>query len=88
VTRPDRTEEGARGREARRLLNGLRGSDKSGGDRAPAVQARNAGLNSREEDALDHENGRPFGLNMTASAIADRVNGDPAAARDEYLKRH
>ena len=82
MTRPDYPQEGERGREARRLLSGLRGKDKSGDDDAPAVQARNAGLGARAEAAIDAENARPFGLNIAAQVIASRVDGT------EYQRRH
>jgi hypothetical protein len=66
--------------------------DKAGeDDDLPAISERNAGLNRREEVALDAENDgsgtwRRWGAE---NVIHSRVHGDPhSPARDEYLKRH
>jgi hypothetical protein len=82
MTRAGHPREGKRGQEAQRLKSALWGKDKAGDDKSPAVDASNAGLSRREEIALNRENGRPFGLNMTAQTIRGRVNGS------EYDRRH
>jgi hypothetical protein len=68
----------------------LRGKDKANADDlSPAIRPENVGLNLREEIALGRENGKPYGLDMRAQTIMERIEGDPRApARDEYLKRH
>lgn len=80
----------ARGEEAERLVQALRGKDKAGDDNAPAIdQHKNAGLSRREEIALANENDRPFGLNIAADTIHSRVVGDDRLpTRSTYLKRH
>ena len=56
-------------------------------DGEPARARRNAGLNRREEIAIERENGRPYGLNRTREAIARRANRDKDV-RGEYDRRH
>lgn len=52
-------------------------------------QGKNAGLNRREEKALNNENVKPWGKSMTAQTIKGRVEGDPLnLGRDEYFHRH
>jgi hypothetical protein len=66
---------------------GLWGSDKEGGDDAPAIQARNAGLIRREEIALTRENSKAHGRNQAPHTIKGRMNKDDDAA-GEYKRRH
>lgn len=76
---------------AGRLRHALYGKDKDGGDRAPAIGERDAGLDRREQIALMRENARDFFSKGTdaATVIRSRVEGDPQSpGRDEYLKRH